>query len=589
MADTTTQKPFKRGVRTIQIIAIFLLFIFSVAPLVLAAFPNSTTNTSFSIYNTEYDGLSIVRNDIEGINNAQNTAKKYNVSTSISNLNILNRFNGSGALVIVGPAADFTATETFSVLLYLLRGGSLIIADDFGTGNQILEPIFDLFENLDSVCENAAEQGIVVPCMDDLLSGQSNDTGLGLSPDQFDAPVAGDLGGIDPGNFLLSLLSVVKAFGFNSSAVLMDATSNTGNPANPLITDIEHTEIEGMTFTQGVNRVQMEYGSIISIKLQITEDVFDPDTGNTTEVTKTVWQPLQKISASLINDAIPAGDDNFDLGLPFFPLYSSKSSWMESNFDEATDGTAQPNLDEWGNAKFATALSIPLMPGMGKIVFVADASIFINRWTEQTDKNDNLIMIRNIIEMATSHQVPTLENPQIPIIFDFGHTYQSFTSPALYSTALLKLIAEMSMFPLYAPFVPFMAYGYGKKLMPENRRLRPILLTKRRGLKGQSEFEKKLNEIKASGGYGEPIAILATALVRRVRSDPRFEGTFAKNPNEMAIFFTDNYASHVSSRRELSAQLKIIFRIAEHSTKQMSIIAGKKHLTLLKKLLDMLN
>lgn len=575
-------------VRYLKTFALILLFIFSVAPLVLAAFPNASTNNRFSIYNTGYDGLSYVRNDLESIKIGN--SQKYDITTTISNLNVLNRFNGSGALVIVGPSASFEATETFSVLLYLLRGGSLIIADDFGSGNEILEPIFNLFESLDDLCANVAEVGVTIPCVSDILSGDTG--GLGnssnITPDQFGNGDVGSAAGDLSGSFLTTLLKSVKGFGFNTSAVLMDAASNTDNPANPLITDIEQTEIEGMTFTKGVNKVQMEYGSIISIKLKVSEDVYNPDTGTVTKVNKTVWQPLQKLSASLINENIDPNDESFDLGLPFFPLYSSRSSWMETDIPAAKEGTAVPNIGEWGNTKFATALSIPLFPGMGKIVFIADPSIFINRWTSQTDKNDNLLLIRNLMEMATSHQEITAGNPSIPLIFDFGHTYQSLTSPTLYSTALLKLIAEMSMFPLIAPFVPFMAYGYGKKLMPENRRLRPILLTKRRGIRGHSDFDKKLNEIKISGGYGEPISILSTSLVRKVRGDPRFEGTIAKSPKEIAKFFTDFYPSAVPSRRELTNQLKIIFRIAEYPTRRLSLVAAKKHLQILKRLNDLL-
>ncbi len=565
--------------RYISVFAIILLFVFSMAPMVLALFPNATTNNRFSIYNTGYDGLSIVRNDLEGVKTSGGN-QKYSLTTTISNLNVLNRFNGSGALVIIGPASTFQATETFSVLLYLLRGGSLIIADDFGTGNQILGPIFDLFENLDEVCAKAADNGVVIPCMDDLLSGDFA-AGGGLTQNQLDANSTADYSG----SFLTSLMGSVKAFGFNSTAVLMDAGSNTDNPANPLITDIDPSDIPGMTFTQGVNKVQMEYGSIVSIKLRITEESFDPDTNTTKTVERDVWQPLQKISGSLINDNLDANDSSFDLSLPFFPLYSSRSSWMETDILAAAEGTAQPDVTEWGNAKFATALSIPLFPGMGKLVFIADPSIFINRWTSQPDKNDNLILIRNIMDMATDHQVG---DPTIPLIFDFGHTYQPLTSPALYSTALLKLIGELSMFPLYAPFVPFMAYGYGKRILPKNRRLRPILLTKRRGQSGHSDFDKKLNEIKISGGYGEPISILFTNLIRKVRGDPRFEGTIAKSPKELAKFLTDHYPSAMPSRRELTNQFKIIYRISENPTRRMSLIAAKKHLALLKRLNDLL-
>ncbi len=592
MSQATSGKKFSRIKRYITATALILLFVFSIAPMVLAAFPNSSTNQAFSIYNTGYDGLSVVRNDLESITNSRGTAGLYNTTSLISNLNALNRFNGSGALVIVGPAANFDATETFSVLLYLLRGGSLIIADDFGTGNQILEPIFDLFENLDEVCAQAQEEGIDMPCLEDILEGGA-DEGSGdnssLFPDQFDDP--GDLGGaIDPSNFLTAILKTVKSFGFNSTGVLMDALSNNHNPNRPIITDIESTYIPGMTFTQNVNKIQMEMASVISVKLKITEDVFNPETGRTEEVEKIVWQPLQKISASLINDAVGEGDDNFELGLPFFPLYSSRSSWIETNMTAAADGTAQPDPDEWGNAKFATALTIPLFPGMGKIVFLADPSIFINRWTEQTDQNDNLILIRNIIEMATEHQEITLDMPQIPIIFDFGHTYQKLNSPILYSTALLKLIAQLSMFPLYAPFVPFIAYGYGKKIMPKSRRLRPILLTKRRGEKGHSDFEKKLAVIKDTAAYGGPIRTLTQRLKVLVRSDPRYEGDEElKAPKDMAIFFMDNYPSHAGSRRALESQFKALFAIYDSPTRRISFIAAKRYLGLVKKYIDLLD
>lgn len=592
MSQTRSGAKIKRIKRYITTTAMIMLFFFSIAPMILAAFPNSSTNQAFSIYNIEYDGLSIVRNDLESITNSRGTASLYRTTSLISNLNALNRFNGSGVLVIVGPAANFDATETFSVLLYLLRGGSLIIADDFGTGNQILEPIFDLFENLDEVCVQAQEQGIDMPCLEDILEGGvGDDTGENstLFPDQFDDP--GDLAGsIDPSNFLMAILKTVKSFGFNSTGVLMDAYSNDGNPNRPLITDIESTYIEGMTFTQNVGRIQMEMGSVISVKLKITEEVFNQDTGQMEEVEKIVWQPLQKISASLINGAVGGGDDNFELGLPFFPLYSSRSSWIETDMAAAADGTATPDPDEWGNAKFATALTIPLFPGMGKIVFIADPSIFINRWTEQTDKNDNLILIRNIIEMATSHQEITLDMPQIPIIFDFGHTYQSLLSPILYSTALLKLIAQMSMFPLYAPFVPFIAYGYGKKIMPKSRRLRPILLTKRRGEKGHSDFEKKLALIKDTGAYGGPIRTLTQRLKVLVRTDPRYEGEEdLRVPRDMARFFMDNYPSHTGSRRALESQLKALFAIYDNPTRRISFIAAKRYLGLVKKYIDLLD
>jgi hypothetical protein len=339
----------------------------------------------------------------------------------------------------------------------------------------------------------------------------------------------------------------------------------------------------------------MEFATVISILVNTEVPDLDEfgvqkrDENNTLMTKKKeAWQPLQKLSSSLLT----GGDDGVDISLPFFPYYSSKGSWIETNMDQAADGTAEPDLDEWGNTKFATALTIPLFPGFGKLIFIADPSIFINRWTSDVVNNDNLLLFRNLIDMATFTQEVTVdpktgEEIPIPVIFDFGHTYQGLLSPALYSTALMKLIAQMSMFPFYAPFVPLAAYGYGKRLLPETRRLRPILLTKRRGEKGHSDFERKLEDIKESGGYGEPVMLLSRRLVRTVQGDLRFTGMFAKNPKEMARFFTDNFPG-IGSQRELRSQLTSVFRIAENPTRRMNILAAKKYLSLLKKLLDLL-
>ena len=44
-------------------------------------------------------------------------------------------------LLIIGPSRNFTLSELDSLRRYLLGGGSIILADDFGSGNQILEAL----------------------------------------------------------------------------------------------------------------------------------------------------------------------------------------------------------------------------------------------------------------------------------------------------------------------------------------------------------------------------------------------------------------------------------------------------------------
>ncbi|MHA2091387.1 MAG: hypothetical protein ACW98K_11050 [Candidatus Kariarchaeaceae archaeon] len=284
----------------LKAIGLILLVLFAVAPVLLAALPNAESNQTFSVYNEGWDGLSVVKNQIEGILDGSN--QKYEVTNIISNLNVLNRFNGSGVLFIIGPAARFDVTETISLILYILKGGSVVIADDYGSGNDILDPIFSAFENIDKFAESSEELGFDVPNLSEILfeGEESNDTS---------DPGAGGTDLLDPsaalaeeqgGDIFSELLgNLILRFGFNTSGVLMDAGSNNGNPTRPIITEIDDTVFEG-SFTQGVNKIQMEFASIISVKLKISETEIDND-GNEILVNKTVWQPLQKLSASLLN------------------------------------------------------------------------------------------------------------------------------------------------------------------------------------------------------------------------------------------------------------------------------------------------
>lgn len=575
----------------LQILALTFIFIVGVAPIFLSYVGDS--NETFSIYNSGPDGLSVFRNELELQTNGGQ--QKYNVSNLVSNLNALNRFNDSGVLMVIGPSAQYDETEFFSLLLFLLRGGSLVIADDFGTGNDILEPLFKAFESYDSFVQNLNETtGVSVPTFNELLqnftstdAGQAEQEALTGSTGGQSIPGV-DLGGSTEtlANGLFKLIGgVLKRFGFNGS-VLMDAGSNNQNPNRPVIVDVDETNTP-YKITEGVSKIQTEMPTIISLQLNVSVDVTDPITGETKKEARTVWQPLSRFSLSQIaggslGQVSPELDAFRQLDF-LFPLYSSKQSWIETDIKGAADNTATPDVEEWGNEAFSLALTLPIFPGGGKIVFIADPSIFINKWTQKTTENDNLVFAMNLVEMTTKHLAD--RGKPIPVIFDFGHTYQSITSPALYSTALLKLIANLSMFPLVAPFVPFTAYSFGRLVIPKSRRLRPILLTKRRGEKGVSQFEKKLEDVKESGAYGEPIKHLVNRLVRTVQNDARFKGRFARDPREMAEFFVENFPG-AFNRRELERNLKSLYRIAENPTRRMTIVQAKVYFTLLNRLLS---
>ena len=81
----------------------------------------------FSIYNTDWNGMSNYREQIETVG--------YNVSSIQASMSVISRNNGSGVLVITGPVRDFSIDATVTILDHLMKGGGVLIADDFGTTN----------------------------------------------------------------------------------------------------------------------------------------------------------------------------------------------------------------------------------------------------------------------------------------------------------------------------------------------------------------------------------------------------------------------------------------------------------------------
>ncbi|MCK4962926.1 MAG: hypothetical protein KAS19_10585, partial [Anaerolineales bacterium] len=88
---------------------------------------SGTYTQDFSIYNTEWNGLSTYRSMVE-----ENGNQVLAIQSSMS---IVSRYNGSAVLVIMGPVRDFSADTVFSIFGHLSNGGSVLVADDFGTAN----------------------------------------------------------------------------------------------------------------------------------------------------------------------------------------------------------------------------------------------------------------------------------------------------------------------------------------------------------------------------------------------------------------------------------------------------------------------
>ncbi len=92
-----------------------------------AANINQQYQYDFSIYNTNWNGCSEFRIMIE-----QNGYQAMSIQSSMS---VISRYGGNATLVILGPVRDFSIDATLTLLQFLDAGGSVILADDFGTAN----------------------------------------------------------------------------------------------------------------------------------------------------------------------------------------------------------------------------------------------------------------------------------------------------------------------------------------------------------------------------------------------------------------------------------------------------------------------
>jgi hypothetical protein len=108
-----------------------IIFIIFCLPIVLSVTRIGQVGTrQFSIYNQFWDGTSDLREALEN--------DGYEFRPVVSTLNALTRVDTMAPLAIIGPTIFFDPTETAALAYYIMRGGSVLIADDFGRANDIL-------------------------------------------------------------------------------------------------------------------------------------------------------------------------------------------------------------------------------------------------------------------------------------------------------------------------------------------------------------------------------------------------------------------------------------------------------------------
>ncbi len=144
--------------------------------------------TPFSIYNDKtYDGCSELKKCLEetSVNivvdgEVENTP--LIVHPLISSLSVVNGINTNSVLVVLGATLDFSIIETSSLIDFFDRGCCLVIADDFGSGNRILDNLALMSINISSLEQYGTFVSQVRFEGRLLLDGNSNDGGKPLLP-----------------------------------------------------------------------------------------------------------------------------------------------------------------------------------------------------------------------------------------------------------------------------------------------------------------------------------------------------------------------------------------------------------------------
>jgi len=252
-----------------------------VVPIFLGIVGLGAYGTKFSIYNDGWDGLSSLRISLEN--------EGYtNITNGMSSLAVLNRVYDPAVLAIIGPSASYGTIDTISLVTFLARGGSLLVADDYGSGAQIFEPLFNILNTWDEV---SAISGGDIPTLSSLFGFGNQSEGATME------------------TVLFSMIGMLKGFAFNGS-VLMDAESYTLNPSRPILREYESSN----PLTAGINiGVQMEFGTVLSIKVNHSQYI-DSGSTETVKVYRSDWMPLQAVSLELFGQEI---QDQF---LPFLPF-----------------------------------------------------------------------------------------------------------------------------------------------------------------------------------------------------------------------------------------------------------------------------
>lgn len=116
----------------------------AIALLALAT-PLFATRADFSVYNPGWNGASQLGQELYGTGAFRPllSATSSSEGMQVTPIPLVDTplDPATTALVVLGPRADYTPDERAHVARFVQDGGLLVLADDFGTGNQLLEAV----------------------------------------------------------------------------------------------------------------------------------------------------------------------------------------------------------------------------------------------------------------------------------------------------------------------------------------------------------------------------------------------------------------------------------------------------------------
>ena len=495
-----------RSTSALIILAIFISYPFVGASLFSFFLSRNTTN--FSIYNTGWNGASEFKDRFE------NHPYGGEISTIVGSSNVLNRLNSSemkgenqGSLIILGPGIHYDFSESLAILMYAINGGRVLLADDFGTGNDILS-VLSIFLGFISEKDLGSMAG---------FAGASESNPLGTNTtssndsESFAFPIAGIAfnGSLlaDQGSYDTTPLTPI----FHSPSTTTSGTTYT-MPA-PWVTD----------FTEGLsgNGVIGNFASIITMKVRYPSTNETSPSDDTEYITK--WVPMGEFPASSADLDLPAGVQipDYSFSLQIAVLYSSTEAWLESDINgaKADVNNIEPNLNEWGNPNvgFPVFVYFPFPLG-GQIILCSDPSIFINQYLDTDNEKypnasryDNSAFADNVVNMMMSER----EEGQV-VIFDEGHLANHPLSPILPLSLYLKFLDMITMFPLFAIFLVPIAIILSRKFIPKRTQAKPLLLTRVERYYGRSFFAVKMRWFLEYKQYSRGLELIFRRLKRNI-------------------------------------------------------------------------